>query len=171
MRRTDYGQYRLSETDASAHETLHFSVTASALVKRGVVFVPLVDQLVSAGEGTFEIDPDRATELIPLPSTVIASLGVPKERLAWVTVTGDSMSPTIMPGQQVLVIQHQGEALRDRGIYVLMVNETHVLKRVYTTLTGFTIRGDNEPVGLEIGPSEREYVRVVGRVAYTGQFL
>lgn len=140
------------------------------MIEGDVVRIPLLDQLVSAGPGAF--DQASASDTgIPLPLFALKQLGLKPEDVRWVTVSGGSMKPAFQPGQHVLVALHKGEPLQDGSVYVFQFEDSLFVKRYHFKRGVLRFRGDNDEEYLEIGPDEREYLRLIGRVAYTATFV
>ncbi|HVM21730.1 MAG TPA: S24 family peptidase [Sphingomicrobium sp.] len=90
--------------------------------------------------------------------------------LSIVRVEGDSMSPTLNPGDDVLVdLGDSGERLRD-GIYVLRIDDALVVKRLALNPIGgrVTIQSDNPayPDWPDCGLDE---IKCIGRVIWSGR--
>jgi Peptidase S24-like len=91
-------------------------------------------------------------------------------KLSIVRVQGDSMSPTLNAGDDILVdLGDAGERLRD-GIYVLRVDDAVVVKRLALDPTGrrVTVQSDNRayPDWPNCGFEE---IRPIGRVIWSGR--
>jgi SOS-response transcriptional repressor LexA len=84
-----------------------------------------------------------------------------------ISVSGDSMHPTLPDGCTILVDRSSVE-LRDSGIFVLRAPDGLVVKRVRRGFAGWTLVSDNprwSPVPLDAD------VPVVGEVRWAGGFL
>jgi len=127
------------------------------LVSRNIpdgLIVPLLDQAVSAGDGSSleeDATPDRF-------------ITVPKElskykSLSALPVRGDSMTPTLHEGD--LVVCDSGGWVGD-GVYVIRTNESAYVKRVIQTSKGYTVISDNKAY-----PSyseSKDDIEIVGKV-------
>jgi phage repressor protein C with HTH and peptisase S24 domain len=92
--------------------------------------------------------------------------------LSLIRVAGDSMTPTLAEGDDILVNRADAaERLRD-GIYVLRVDEALIVKRIALSPTGrsITVRSDNAsyPAWTDCDPAT---IAVIGRVIWTGRRL
>ena len=90
--------------------------------------------------------------------------------LSIVRVEGDSMSPTLNDGDDILVdLGDAGERLRD-GIYVLRVDDAVVVKRLALNPMGrrVTIQSDN-PAYPDWPDCRLDEVKVIGRVIWSGR--
>jgi hypothetical protein len=91
-------------------------------------------------------------------------------KLSIVRVQGDSMSPTLNAGDDILVdLGDAGERLRD-GIYVLRIDDAVVVKRLALEPTGrrVTVRSDN-PAYPDWPNCSFEEIKPIGRVIWSGR--
>ncbi|MEO7277961.1 MAG: S24 family peptidase, partial [Sphingomicrobium sp.] len=94
----------------------------------------------------------------------------PSARLSIVRVEGDSMAPTLSPGDDILVdLDDCGDRLRD-GIYVLRVDEALVVKRLALNPRGrrVTIQSDN-PAYADWPDCDLKDIICIGRVIWSGR--
>ncbi|MEL7084855.1 MAG: S24 family peptidase [Cyanobacteria bacterium J06597_1] len=92
------------------------------------VGIPLVDAEVSAGPGLLAREED-VREVVAFDRQWLRSkLGTNPSQLTLVTVSGDSMAPTLMDGDTIFVDRQVNE-LRD-GIYVFQMNGDLLVKRL-----------------------------------------
>ncbi len=92
------------------------------------------------------------------------------DRLSIVRVEGDSMSPTLNDGDDVLVDRgDSGERLRD-GIYVLRIDDAVVVKRLALSPMGrrVTVQSDN-PAYPDWPDCSLEEINCIGRVIWSGR--
>jgi phage repressor protein C with HTH and peptisase S24 domain len=99
-----------------------------------------------------------------------ALTGTPASNLSIVRVEGDSMSPTLNDGDDILVdLGDCGERLRD-GIYVLRIDDALVVKRLALSPMGrrVTVQSDNPayPDWPDCGLDE---IHCIGRVIWSGR--
>lgn len=126
--------------------------------------------LVSAGPGAivgaetgkayFGFDERWLKSLTPTPSS----------RLSIVRVEGDSMAPTLTPGDDILVdLDDCQERLRD-GIYVLRVDDALVVKRLALNPRGrrVTVQSDN-PAYPDWPDCALDEINCIGRVIWSGR--
>ena len=96
----------------------------------------------------------------------------PPDRLSIIRVEGDSMSPTLNPGDDILVdLGDSGDRLRD-GIYVLRVDEALVVKRIALNpiRRRVTVQSDN-PAYPDWPDCELKTINFLGRVIWAGRKL
>lgn len=118
--------------------------------------VPFLSQLVSAGPGE-ELEPyDESAGLICLPE------GEARGDLRALRVRGDSMEPTLRPGD--IVVCDLG-GWRGDGLYVLRDNESAYVKRVRRVREGLEVMSDNPAYASWSCPLEE--LVMVGRVCYS----
>lgn len=94
----------------------------------------------------------------------------PPDRLSIVRVEGDSMSPTLNAGDDILVDLADGaERLRD-GIYVLRVDDAVVVKRIALNPIGrrVTVQSDN-PAYSDWPDLSIDELNCIGRVIWAGR--
>jgi len=99
-----------------------------------------------------------------------ALTATPASNLSIVRVEGDSMSPTLNDGDDILVdLGDAGERLRD-GIYVLRIDDALVVKRLALNPVGrrVTVQSDNPayPDWPDCGLDE---INCIGRVIWSGR--
>jgi phage repressor protein C with HTH and peptisase S24 domain len=99
-----------------------------------------------------------------------ALTATPASRLSIVRVEGDSMSPTLNDGDDILVdLGDCGERLRD-GIYVLRVDDALVVKRLALSPRGrrVTVQSDN-PAYPDWPDCALDEIHCIGRVIWSGR--
>jgi phage repressor protein C with HTH and peptisase S24 domain len=92
------------------------------------------------------------------------------ERLSIVRVEGDSMAPTLNPGDDILVdLGDSTDRLRD-GIYVLRIDDALVVKRLALSPMGrrVTVQSDN-PAYPDWPDCGMEEINCIGRVIWSGR--
>lgn len=159
----------------------YFGVSESALggrpdeARKNPVFdagLVLIDRLAvgaSAGPGALTGE-ERRNGRIGLPRERLRQLGVNGSALSFIQVDGDSMTPTLGDGDDILVDRSDAaERLRD-GIYVLRVDDALVVKRVAVNpaTRRFTIKSDN-PAYPDWPDCDPASIDVIGRVVWAGR--
>lgn len=135
-----------------------------------LVLVPQLEIGASAGPGAIAGD-ERVHARMAFQAGWLRDLvGGTPANLSIIRVEGDSMSPTLSNGDDILVDQGDAaERLRD-GIYVLRIDDALMVKRLAVNPAGrrFTIRSDNPsyPDWVDCNP---EIVGVIGRVVWAGR--
>lgn len=136
------------------------------------VHIPLYDIRAGAGEGIVAEDKEVIEELMAFSRSWIRSeLRANPVNLSLIYVSGDSMEPTLRPGDVVLVDQSQVEGGTD-GIYVLRRDGHLQIKRLHW-LSGKALRviSDNtiyQPVEVDLSQLTEEF-QIIGRVIWGGK--
>jgi phage repressor protein C with HTH and peptisase S24 domain len=135
----------------------------------GLVPVPRLDATAAAGAGAFDAS-ERAEAHIAFEGAWLRRLarGAPDE-LSIIRVAGDSMAPTLIDGDDILVDRGDGPARLRDGIYVLRIDGALVVKRcaVNPATRTLSIRSDN-PAWPAWGDCDPALVDIVGRVVWKG---
>lgn len=136
--------------------------------------VPVLRSAVhaSAGPGAIPSEESGKPYFAFEPRWLKALTSSPADRLSIIRVEGDSMSPTLNQGDDILVdLGDCGERLRD-GIYVLRVDEALVVKRIALNpiRRRLTVQSDN-PAYPDWPDCELESINCVGRVIWAGRKL
>jgi hypothetical protein len=135
------------------------------------VLIPRLEIGASAGSGAVAGDETALTALAFQSNWVRSVASGRPEALSVISVTGDSMLPTLADGDHILVDTADRERLRD-GIYVLRTDEALLVKRlsVNPATRRLTIRSDNDayPSWDDCDPAG---VNVIGRVVWVGRRL
>jgi phage repressor protein C with HTH and peptisase S24 domain len=147
--------------------------TGSDLPRRiagSMVLVPKLDLGASAGHGAFAAV-ERAHAHIAFDARWLREVADgPAAKLSLIRVQGDSMAPTLMDGDEILVDSGDGgDRLRD-GIYVLRVEDVLLVKRLALKAAGrrLTIRSDN-PQYPDVEDCDLASVTIIGRVVWAGR--
>ena len=99
-----------------------------------------------------------------------ALTATPADNLSIVRVEGDSMSPTLNPGDEILIdLGDCADRLRD-GIYVLRVDDALVVKRLALNPLGrsVTVQSDN-PAYPDWPDCDLDEINCIGRVIWAGR--
>jgi phage repressor protein C with HTH and peptisase S24 domain len=126
----------------------------------------------SAGPGSFAEEESARPYFAFDPKWLKSLTGSPASRLSVIRVEGDSMSPTLSAGDDILVDLADGpERLRD-GIYVLRVDGALLVKRLAIHPVGrrVTVQSDNPAYG-DLPDCGLDEIECIGRVIWTGRKL
>ncbi|GAA4721457.1 helix-turn-helix transcriptional regulator [Sphingomonas lutea] len=136
----------------------------------GLITVQRHPVLVSAGPGAV-VDEEGGRPFIGFDERWLKSLTpTPPSKLSIVRVEGDSMSPTLNPGDEILVdLGGCADRLRD-GIYVLRVDDALVVKRLALNPMGrrLTVQSDN-PAYPDWPDCGIEDIHCIGRVIWASR--
>ena len=142
---------------------------ASIKSRNDVIMVPRLAVGASAGPGALDAD-DTPLGQIGFETRRLRQLSANPKALSVIQVSGDSMSPTLVGGDDILVDRADGaERIRD-GIYVLRVDDSLIVKRlaINPMQLSFSVRSDNPayPDWNDVNPAN---IDIVGRVIWTGR--
>ncbi|MEZ0495026.1 helix-turn-helix transcriptional regulator [Sphingomonas sp. IW22] len=161
---------RLDERDRELIAA-YLGVDEAALGGRAmpVVAVPRFDLTASAGPGgVAEIEWPAAP--MTLPPELLASLNVRPEKASMIRVAGESMQPTLHPGDEILVDSARASVPAGGAVFVLRLDDVLMVKRVRPGGGRLLITSDNDAAPSP-GPVEAERVRVIGRVVWVSRRL
>lgn len=141
----------------------------SSKSRDNVITVPRLAVGASAGPGALGAE-DAPLGQIGFETRWLRQMSRDPKALSVIQVSGDSMSPTLIDGDDILVDRADAaEAIRD-GIYVLRVEESLIVKRlvINPAQRSFTVRSDNpsHPDWSDVDPGG---IEIVGRVIWTGR--
>ncbi len=142
---------------------------SSSAFRENVIMVPRLAVGASAGPGTLGAD-DAPLGQIGFETRWLRQLTANPKALSIIQVSGDSMSPTLTDGDDILVDRADAaERIRD-GIYVLRVDDTLIVKRlaISPAQRKFAVQSDNPayPAWNDVNP---DGIDIVGRVIWTGR--
>ena len=168
---------RLHEKD---RETLarYFGVSetllggSSAAVAKEMVSIPRLDVGASAGHGATANGEEPVGHIAFDPKWLRQICPSGPSGLSFIRVQGDSMSPTLSDGDDILVDQSEtGERLRD-GIYVLRRDDALMVKRLALSPAPgrVAIKSDNQAYP-QWPDCELSSLDIIGRVVWAGRRL
>ena len=129
----------------------------------GRVSVPHYDVRVSAGPGAIVQD-EAKIGTFTCPVEVLRRFAPGSRSFALVTASGDSMTETIRDGELLLVDLAVNEPAGP-GIYILVIEQETVVKRVQRIDRFLVIKSDNPAYeSVRLGPKPASRITVVGRV-------
>jgi phage repressor protein C with HTH and peptisase S24 domain len=132
--------------------------------------VARVSVRVSAGPGAMPSDESTRPYFAFDPLWLRSLTSSPANKLSVIRVEGDSMSPTLSAGDDILVdLADKSERLRD-GIYVLRVDGTLLVKRLAIHPVGrrVTVQSDN-PAYSDLPDCGLDEIDCIGRVIWAGR--
>lgn len=131
------------------------------LVPEDEIMIPLVASL-RCGPGS-NGEPFTFVKDVPVPSSYVRRWG---EGLKAIVAVGESMSPTIIPGD--LCICRPGDAWESGNVVSVNADDSDMIKRIYRTADGgIDLRSDNpafEPLHYTTDDLQQDRVHVLGRV-------
>jgi phage repressor protein C with HTH and peptisase S24 domain/DNA-binding XRE family transcriptional regulator len=123
----------------------------------GAFVVPLLNQRLSAGGGAYLPEEDAVTALVRVPK-YLARFG---DKIAALTVEGDSMHPTLSRGDMVVC---DSCGWTGEGVYALREGGTGLVKRLTKASGKFVIISDNPKYPKREEPEESQAIEIIGRV-------
>lgn len=148
------------------------AVTRAMVGRSAMVSVPRLDLRASAGPGALPGD-EAAVGAFAFDERWLRTVasGQPAD-MSIIRVTGDSMAPTLVEGDDILVhASDAGARLRD-GIYVLRRDDALSVKRLAVNPAGrrVTIKSDN-PAYRDFADVKLSAIVIIGRVVWSGRRL
>ena len=138
----------------------------------GHVTVPQLDVGASAGAGAIPGE-EKALSHIAFDRAWLRRLVAGDgSQLSIIRVEGDSMTPTLSDGDEILVDRGDGaDRLRD-GIYVLRLEDALMVKRLSPEPSGRTVSVTSDNEAYPSWPAlDRAGIEIVGRVVWCGRKL
>lgn len=166
---------KLDEEDR-AKLARYFGVSEAMLGGREVeaeelISVPVLDVQASAGPGAFA-DSEHARARMRFDPSWLRGLNLDARQLSVIQVVGDSMSPTLDDGDDILV--DRGDAamnLRD-GIYVLRLDGVLNVKRLVVDRARRRVSVKSDNAAYTSWPTlDLAQLDVIGRVVWAGRRL
>ena len=134
-----------------------FPIYNEADIPVGAFIVPLLDQKLSAGKGLDLQSDDVSTALVRVP----AYLSKYGDKVAALTVDGDSMYPTLHRGDMVVC---DSCGWSGEGIYALRMSGSGFVKRLTKAPGKIIILSDNPKYPTREEPEESQDIQIIGRV-------
>ena len=136
-----------------------------------LISVPVLDVRASAGPGAVAED-ERARARLRFDPTWLHGLNLDPRQLSVIQVVGDSMSPTLDDGDDILVDLSDGAANVRDGIYVLRLDGALNVKRLIVDRARkrVSVKSDN-PAYTSWPTLDLSRLDVIGRVVWAGRRL
>ncbi|MEL6646646.1 MAG: S24 family peptidase [Pseudomonadota bacterium] len=167
----------INAIEGNAEETLpapSVSKLRSELGRKPTKFaeIPRYPARLAAGAGTWNPDDQKPTDFIPFTWAFLESY-IRKETvdgLITLTVSGDSMAPTISDND--LVMLDTNESTLDAGVFAFVLDGVARVKRFNVTMRGIDILSDNPNYETErYTREELQNMQIIGRVRWVGRAL
>lgn len=135
-----------------------------------LVQIPRYDVQVSAGHGSLIEKEDIIDYTIFERKWIMQELKANPSSLALISVDGDSMAPTILSRDQILVDLSQNYLIAE-GLFVIRIDDGLMVKRIQKTINGtIHVISDNPAYhSLEISDLSTVSLNIVGRVIWFGR--
>ena len=143
---------------------------SSASGESAMVRVPRYDVGASAGHGALADQESPVSHMAFEQSWLRRLCTGGTSDLSFIRVQGDSMTPTLADGDDILVDRSDGPARLRDGIYVLRREETLMVKRLAVSPSArlVTIKSDN-PAYPEWRDFDLAAIEIIGRVVWAGR--
>ncbi len=143
---------------------------ASAAGKAGLRLIPKLAVGASAGPGAMH-EGEALAGKIGFDEKWLRKLGLDPAQLSLIRVSGDSMSPTLNDGDDIMVDRAAvSKPLRD-GIHVIRMDDVLMVKRLARGPSGrLSVLSDN-PAYPDWADIDGTTVSIIGRVVWTGRRL
>jgi phage repressor protein C with HTH and peptisase S24 domain len=139
-----------------------------ARVNEAAFVVPRLDVGASAGPGGL-VDAEDARQGFAFPPALLRQLGVRTSAASMIRVQGDSMSPTLEDGDEILVNRDDRRVGPRGGVFVLRLDDELVVKRLRPAVGGVEVVSDNPTYPARVVPTSR--ADVIGRVAWLSRAI
>ena len=109
------------------------------------------DIFASCGNGSIVFSTEK--KKLPVETSIIK--GYSKNKLySMINATGNSMSPTVEPGDKLIVEHWNGDQIQDNKIYVFCYNNEFFVKRLSKNIDEIIIKSDNPEYRVRTIPSK-----------------
>lgn len=138
------------------------------------VLIPRYDIFASAGTDTLDVFEEHVLDHTAFRRDwLVGTMRLDPEKLAIIMVDGDSMIPTLQPGDFILIDLREAGRLRSDAVYVVRVEGALLVKRIQVGSDGgLDVWSDNpsyKPWTYTAEQSESLRVKIVGRVVWAGK--
>ena len=138
---------------------------------RPLVTVPLLQASASAGGGEPDVNEGRGSS-VTFSAECLDELGVKPDRISIVKIVGDSMSPTLCDGDDVMIDHDDAMARLRDGVYILQIDNALIAKRISSGPSkGQIVVSCDNPAYPTWSGVEAESLLVLGRVIWLGRQL
>ncbi|MCL6269667.1 helix-turn-helix domain-containing protein [Sansalvadorimonas sp. 2012CJ34-2] len=136
-----------------------------------LVYAPMFDVQASAGFGSAVLAEDISDYFAFTRTFLSRQLGVSGESLAFVSIRGDSMLPTLQDSDQVLVDTTR-KTVQHEGLYLIHTEDGLMAKRLKPGKEEVKVISDNpEYPGWAISGLDHETNQVVGKIVWCARSM
>lgn len=127
--------------------------------------IPLYDLEAAAGDGKDVLD-ESESRAFSIDEEILAPRGIKPEQCVMLSISGDSMLPTLSDGD-VVVVDRTRDALDD-GIFLFEMDGRLRVKRLQRVAGGaYVLISDNEKYqAVIVPPNELNTLRIIGRCVF-----
>ena len=166
-----YGEYKIDLTWLLTGEHSEGSQVAGTPSNSELVFAPMFDVQASAGMGSEVVAEDIEDYFAFNKSFLSRQLNVSGEELVFVTISGDSMLPTLHDNDRVLVDMSQ-KTVNHEGLYLLQSEDGLMAKRLSDKQGELLVMSDNpEYDNWTIAASARETNPIAGKIVWCARAI
>ncbi|HCM04946.1 MAG TPA: LexA family transcriptional repressor [Oceanospirillales bacterium] len=166
-----YEEYKVDLTWLLTGEQSAGNQVAGTPSNQDLIFAPMFDVQASAGLGNEVVAEDVEDYFAFNKSFLSRQLNVSSEQLVFVTISGDSMLPTLHDGDRVLVDMSQ-KAVSHEGLYLLQSEDGLMAKRLSDKQGELSVVSDNpEYDNWKILPANREANPVAGKIVWCARTI
>jgi len=144
----------------------------SDFLPSNLFYVPVIDVEASAGHGSIVVNEAYTEKSMVFDCHWLSKRNLNKNNLVVITAKGDSMHPTILSGEPLVVDTSPLDNFVD-GIYVIDLDSHLLVKRLQRQFTGgIKILSDNPAYEPQFVPQDSlDQLHIVGRVVWMGKDL
>jgi phage repressor protein C with HTH and peptisase S24 domain len=166
-----YGEYKVDLTWLLTGEHNESAQVAGTPRNSDLVFAPMFDVQASAGIGSDVVAEDIEDYFAFNKSFLSRQLNVSSEELVFVTISGDSMLPTLHDSDRVLVDMSQ-KTVSHEGLYLLQSESGLMAKRLSDHQGLLRVVSDNpEFESWTIKASAREANPIAGKIVWCARTI
>jgi len=127
-------------------------------------YIPRYNVAASCGGGAI-VDAEAIQEHLAFRTGWVSSMG-PKDHLALIAITGDSMAPSLQDGDVVMLNMNDRD-IKDGSVYAIQLDGTLLVKRLRRRLDGsILVISDNPSIADEILPPGAPAPNIIGRIIW-----
>ena len=166
-----YGEYKVDLTWLLTGEHSEGAQVAGTPSNSDLVFAPMFDVQASAGMGS-EVQAEDIEDYFAFNKSFLSrQLNVSGEQLVFVTISGDSMLPTLHDGDRVLVDMSQ-KAVNHEGLYLLQSEDGLMAKRLSDKQGELSVISDNPEFDNWTIPAQgREANPIAGKIVWCARTI
>lgn len=151
-------------------EVTSLSERTKSTMTSDYAFIPRVEAVAGCGE-SLQTQGDVSDSLYAFRKEFLRREGIKTEDAVMMYVSGDSMEPTIMD-KDTLLVDKRDNVPKDGYIYVLSLGDTLMVKRMQRIADGWLLRSDNPKYApVTVQGQEQEKMVVHGRVRWFSRVI
>ena len=166
-----YAEYKVDLTWLLTGEHSDGAQVAGTPTTSDLVFAPMFDVQASAGLGS-EVQAEDIEDYFAFNKSFLSrQLNVSGEQLVFVTISGDSMLPTLQDGDRVLVDMSQ-KSVNHEGLYLLQSEDGLMAKRLSDKQGELSVISDNPEFDNWTIPAQgREANPIAGKIVWCARTI